>query len=66
MLFRESNFVDLFNLKGKTALVTGASNRLGKQLTRCLSGAGSRMIMVSRKLEILEILSQEISNMMPS
>lgn len=57
--------MDLFNLKGKTALITGASNGLGEQFAGCLSGAGARVIMAARNLEKLETLSQEIPNTMP-
>ena len=57
--------MDLFNLKGKTALVTGASSGLGEQFARCLSQAGARVIMAARNLEKLETLSQEIPDTMP-
>jgi NAD(P)-dependent dehydrogenase (short-subunit alcohol dehydrogenase family) len=57
--------MDLFNLKGKTAIVTGASNGLGEQFARCLSEAGARVIMAARNFEKLETLAQEIKNTVP-
>lgn len=57
--------MDLFNLKGKTALITGASNGLGEQFARCLSGASARVIMAARSFEKLETLAQEIKNAIP-
>jgi NADP-dependent 3-hydroxy acid dehydrogenase YdfG len=30
----------LFDLHGKTAIITGASSGFGEQFARCLSGAG--------------------------
>jgi len=57
--------MDLFNLKGKTALITGASNGLGEQFARCLSQAGARVIMAARSFEKLEALAQEIKNAIP-
>ena len=41
----------LFDLKGKTALVTGSSSGLGERFARCLSQAGARVIMAARTLE---------------
>lgn len=57
--------MDLFNLKEKTALVTGSSNGLGEQFARCLSHVGARVIMASRSFEKLETLAQEIKNAVP-
>jgi len=34
--------MELFDLSGKTALVTGASSGLGAHFARCLGGAGAR------------------------
>lgn len=34
--------MQLFDLKGKTAIIAGASSGLGEQFAYCLSGAGAR------------------------
>ena len=52
----------LFNLKGKTALVTGASSGLGEQFAHCLSSAGARVILTSRRIDKLNILAEKLNN----
>ena len=44
----------LFELKGKTALVTGGSRGLGLQMAHALGEAGARVMLSSRKAEDLE------------
>ncbi|MEI8326921.1 MAG: SDR family oxidoreductase [Betaproteobacteria bacterium] len=44
----------LFNLTGKTALVTGGSRGLGLQMAHALGEAGARVMISSRKAEDLE------------
>ena len=44
----------LFNLEGKTALVTGGSRGLGLQLAHALGEAGARIMLSSRKAADLE------------
>ena len=44
----------LFDLKGKTALVTGGSRGLGLQLAHALGEAGARIMLSSRKADELE------------
>lgn len=43
------NYKDLFDLTGKTALVTGGSRGLGLQMAQALGEAGARVIVSSRK-----------------
>ena len=40
-------------LKGKTALITGASKGLGKAMALALAEAGARLVLVSRNLDLL-------------
>jgi len=40
--------MDLFNLKGKVALVTGGSKGLGKAMARGLAEAGADIVISSR------------------
>jgi len=41
-------------LQGKTALITGASKGLGQAMALALAGAGARLALVSRNLELLD------------
>jgi len=54
------NIQQLFDLKGKSALVTGGSRGLGLQLARALGEAGARVMLSSRKAEELE---QAVANL---
>jgi NAD(P)-dependent dehydrogenase (short-subunit alcohol dehydrogenase family) len=45
---------ELFDLSGKTALVTGGSRGLGLQMARALGEAGARLMISSRKASDLE------------
>ena len=44
----------LFDLAGKTALVTGGSRGLGLQIAEALGEAGARVMLTSRKADDLE------------
>ncbi|MBV8620584.1 MAG: SDR family oxidoreductase [Curvibacter sp.] len=50
----------LFDLKGKTALVTGGSRGLGLQMAQALGEAGARIMLSSRKAEDLEEAAAEL------
>jgi len=52
--------MDLFSLKGKTALITGASRGIGEAIAKILSAHGARVILVSRKQENLQRVEEEI------
>ena len=43
------NVKDLFDLSGKTALITGGSRGLGLQMAHALGEAGARIMLSSRK-----------------
>ena len=54
---------ELFDLSGKTALVTGGSRGIGLMIARGLLGAGVRVIIASRKAEELEAAAAELSSL---
>lgn len=49
-----------FNLKGKTALITGASAGLGAHFAQTLQQAGAKVILCARRTEKLQTLAAEI------
>lgn len=49
-----------FNFDGRTALVTGASSGLGARAACVLAKAGARVVLASRRLEILKEIRAEI------
>jgi NAD(P)-dependent dehydrogenase (short-subunit alcohol dehydrogenase family) len=52
---------DLFDVSGKTALVTGGSRGIGLMIARGLVGAGARVIVSSRKAEDVQAAAQELA-----
>jgi 3-oxoacyl-[acyl-carrier protein] reductase len=53
---------DMFNLKGRVALVTGASSGLGVQFARALADNGAAVALVARRVERLKALKDKIEN----
>ncbi len=51
---------ELFNLSGRTALVTGASSGLGRHFARVLAENGARVAIAARRKERLDALAGEI------
>ena len=49
-------------LKGKTALVSGASSGIGAQVARDLAARGARVLLVARRRDRLVTLKKEIEN----
>ena len=49
-----TNVRQLFDLEGRTALVTGGSRGLGLQMAEALGEAGARVLLTSRKPQDLE------------
>ena len=50
----------LFTLKGKTALVTGASYGLGVTFAETLAGAGANVVLAARSLDKLQALAARL------
>ena len=50
----------MFELDGKTALVTGASQGIGRAVAERLAGQGARVVLAARSLDKLEALAEEI------
>ena len=55
--------MDLFDLTGKVAVVTGASSGLGVQFAKALARQGADLVIVARRLEKLNDVSEEIKKM---
>ncbi len=52
--------MELFSLKGKTALITGASRGIGEAIAHLLAQQGAFCILVSRKLDSLSVVESAI------
>jgi len=51
--------LNLFSLKGKTALMTGGAGLYGRQIVAALAEAGARVLMASRDVAALENVAEE-------
>ncbi len=54
---------DLFEVSGRTALVTGGSRGIGEMIARGLLEGGARVIVSSRKADQLEATAEELSRL---
>lgn len=52
-----------FDLKGKVALITGASSGLGVQFAKALGSQGAKLALVARRFEKLESVKHELEDL---
>ncbi|MFJ7953202.1 SDR family oxidoreductase [Lysinibacillus sp. NPDC096418] len=55
--------LELFSLKGKTAIVTGGGSGLGAQIAQGFAEAGANIVLCSRKVEMCEEVATELANL---
>ncbi|MDA2963719.1 MAG: SDR family NAD(P)-dependent oxidoreductase, partial [Actinomycetota bacterium] len=48
------------SLRGKTAIVTGASRGIGKAIAKSFVDAGAQVMLTSRKLDALQAAAKEM------
>ncbi|WAJ42772.1 SDR family oxidoreductase [Mycobacterium sp. Aquia_216] len=53
--------LDLFDLHGRTALVTGASSGIGKKVAQAYLQAGAQVAIAARHSEVLEMVAAELA-----
>ncbi|MCE7791314.1 SDR family oxidoreductase [Salipaludibacillus sp. CUR1] len=51
---------ELFNLQGKTAIITGGGRGLGEQIAKAFAEAGANIVLCSRKVEACEAVSAQL------
>jgi NAD(P)-dependent dehydrogenase (short-subunit alcohol dehydrogenase family) len=54
------NVMDLFDLRGKRALVTGASSGIGRKVAQAYAQAGADVALAARNVEALETVAGEL------
>ena len=50
----------MFNLKGRVAVISGASSGLGKQMAHAFAKQGANLVILARRMERLEELKKEL------
>lgn len=50
----------MFNLKGRVAVITGASSGLGRQMSKAFAEQGADLVLLARRIEKLEELKKEL------
>jgi NAD(P)-dependent dehydrogenase (short-subunit alcohol dehydrogenase family) len=57
------NARDLFDLTGKTAIVTGGGSGIGRQMAQALAEAGANLVLCARKVERCEQAAGELAEL---
>ena len=52
--------LDLFDLTGKVAIITGSSRGIGRSIAECMAKAGAKVVISSRKAEACEAVAAAI------
>lgn len=52
----------MFNLKGRVAVITGASSGLGKQMTYAYASQGADVVILARRIEKLEEIKKDLES----
>ncbi|MCR4581414.1 MAG: SDR family oxidoreductase [Bacilli bacterium] len=52
----------MFDLKGRVAVISGASSGLGKQMAKAFANQGADLVILARRIERLEELKNEVSS----
>lgn len=50
----------MFNLKGRVAVITGASSGLGRQMAEAFASQGANLVILARRVERLETVKEEL------
>jgi NAD(P)-dependent dehydrogenase (short-subunit alcohol dehydrogenase family) len=58
--FEEMDGLGMFQIEGKTAIVTGASRGIGEAIAKGFARAGADLVLVSRNLSALEEVAREV------
>ena len=53
----------MFDLKGRVAVITGASSGLGKQIATSFASRGANLVILARRIERLDKLKEELANL---
>jgi NAD(P)-dependent dehydrogenase (short-subunit alcohol dehydrogenase family) len=56
---------ELFSIRGRAFVVTGASSGLGERFTRVLAANGARVLAVARRTDLLASLAEELPDVHP-